>query len=281
MRNIARETQIRKPFGKTDSSIGFQPAVWISSRRSIAPREPVKGADREVEIRTYHSWAHFRELIPAWEGILRENGALSIFSTPEWLGSWWDAFGTNRQLIALTFWDADGELLGLAPLYLDESRLSPFNKKKCLRLVGDGSGDSDNLDLILRPGFEVVCCQAFLRWLVDHPRWDVCCLNTMPENSMGARVLSRQLTASKWTLSHTASPNGALSLPSSWESYVESLACDFRPLVTRYPHRLTKRFQERVYRCEDASQLSTGLDVLFSLHQNDGIRLASLAVLLP
>jgi CelD/BcsL family acetyltransferase involved in cellulose biosynthesis len=230
---------------------------------SPSTRTSAKGP---IAVSVYRCWAELRAVIPGWEDILKENEALSVFSTPEWLESWWEAFGSNRHLTALAFCDLRGKLLGLIPLYEEQQR-ARFLQSKCLRFVGDGSGDSDNLDLILRPGFERECCRAFLGWLADHPAWDLCCLNTTPGGSAGMHALLQELAVAKWPSILTETPNAAILLPATWQSYVQSLEGTFRPLVTRYPQRLAQRLQARIYRCEHLEQLSAALDLLFALHQ--------------
>lgn len=262
MTSAQNKFNVIKPSAFLNAGVGAGNREVVSS-----PERVVSVEDQSIRITAYYSWAQLEERIPAWENILNENPASSIFSTPEWLGSWWKAFGSNRQMVALAFSNGSGELVGLAPLYLDDSRRVPFGRLKCLRLVGDGSGDSDNIDLIIQPGFEKACAQALLRWLVDQPDWDVCCLNTLPENSTAARALLRELKAAKWPLMPGTCRNAAIHLPITWQSYVETLAPDFRALVTRYPRRLANRYQVRIYRCEDSSQLPGGLEVLFTLHQ--------------
>jgi CelD/BcsL family acetyltransferase involved in cellulose biosynthesis len=233
-----------------------------AARFSLETVVDVEG--QPIRITSYRSWAQFEEIVPAWENILDENPRLSIFSTPEWMGSWWKAFGGGRQLVALAFLNETGELLGLAPLYRDDSL---FGRVKCLRLVGDGSKDSDNLDLIIRPGSEKACVQSFLGWLADQPDWDFCCLNTVDENSLAVNTLMRQLKARKWPMVLAPSHKAAVHLPGTWESYVKSLNSDFRPLVTRYPQRLSNRYKVRVSRCEHYSEICERLEALFSLHQ--------------
>src|ERR1041384_4445474 len=146
-------------------------------------RKFMKPENHILRVTTCHSWEKLEEWIPSWDAILQENQSLSIFSTPEWLGSWWKAFGKNKRMIALAFSTEGNALVGLAPLYLDEVQCPPFGKLACLRFVGDGSGDSDGLDVIARPGFEGSCAQALLGWLTGHQKWDVCSLNTLAQNS--------------------------------------------------------------------------------------------------
>ena len=232
------------------------------------PSRKFSGTDSQaMQVSEYCSWEQLQEQIPSWEAILRDNASLSIFSTPEWLGSWWKAFGSSKRMHALAFSIKDNSLVGLALFYFDKIHSPVFGKLTRLRLVGDGSGDSDNLDLIFQPGFEKACSQALVHWLTKHRNWDVCSLNTFPENSQAAAALIREAKRVNWMCVSENSPNSAIPLPDSWPLYVESLAPCFRPLVTRYPRRLGQRHQVRFRRCENADDLSGMLEILFSLHK--------------
>lgn len=244
--------------------------AWVDQGdMSSSPSSPkaMNAKDQSIHIWMYSSWAQLEERIAGWQNILNENHELSIFATPEWLGSWWKVFGLNKQMVTLAFTNESGELRGLAPLYLDHSRDPVFGNLDHLQLVGDGSGDSDNLGFIIQQGSEEACMQAFLRWLEDQTGWDTCCLNRMPQNSAAARALMRQIQAVKWPLVLRTSSNAAILLPGTWQSYVETLSPSFRPLVSRYPRRLANRYHVRIHRCENFSELGPGLKVLFSLHQ--------------
>lgn len=258
MRTTATEAQVPGRLGE------LAPARDLQLVEGPAPRE---SAEPSIETRVYRSWAELKALLPAWEEILRESPALSIFSTPEWLGSWWQAFGATRRLTTLAFFDDHAVLLGLVPLYEERAEAAGLGRLHGLRLVGDGSMDSDNLDLVFRPGFERVCCRAFLDWLSRSRGWDLCSLNTLPAESVGARTLWQALSARKWPLRRTESPNAAIEFPSDWQSYLDSLTSSFRPLLTRYPRRLSNRFAVRVYRWDDPGRLPEALDLLFALHQ--------------
>lgn len=227
----------------------------------------VRVEEEAIRVTTCHYWQRLEQWLPDWEAILRENPSLSIFSTPEWLGSWWKAFGVNKQMIALILADASKTVVGLIPLYFDELRSPLLGKLAHLRLIGDGSGDSDNLDLIVRPGYERVCAIAVLNWLKNWKNWDVCSLNTFPEQSSAGVALMREIKAANWPILAGTTPNSAISLPQSWPTYVKSLSPNFRPLVERYPRRLAQRYNVRIRRWESSEELREGLDTLFSLHK--------------
>ncbi len=253
------------PLIYSNSRIGGRVEKAISSPPPPS-RKVANGENRAVRITVCRSWKQLEERTSAWEGILRENPSLSIFSTPEWLGSWWKAFGSNKQMMALAFSTESGAPVGLAPFYLGYSQSPIFGRLGSLRLIGDGSGDSDNLDLIIRPGIEGPCVQAFLRWLANRQDWDVCSLNTLPEDSAAGRHLMHEIKAAKWPFVLGNCPNSTIHLPATWQLYLESVSPDFRPLLTRYPRRLAQRYNVRIRRCEKPDDIPRGLEILFSLH---------------
>lgn len=241
-------------------TLGIVPSSGLQPERVVGVKHRVIGCT------TLSSWEQLEGWIPAWEEILRQNPSLSIFSTPEWLGCWWRTFAANRQMVTLAFIAEDGDLAGLAPFYVDYIE-TPFRKKLShLRLIGDGSGDSDNLDLIARPGLEGACAQALFRWLDENRAWDVCSLNTLFKDSLTVNALANELEQACWTVTSETCPCSAIHLPGSWAEYVEQLLPEFRPLVTRYPRKLERQYQVKVRRCECFADLETGLDALFSLH---------------
>jgi CelD/BcsL family acetyltransferase involved in cellulose biosynthesis len=249
----------------------------ISKKAPVSDQEPVSPSElrsrgltrtrnRTIRVTTCRSWEQLEERIPGWEAILRENQSLSIFSTPEWLGSWWKAFGSEKQMTTLAFSNEDNALMGLAPLYVEDITSPVFGKLAHLRFIGDGSGDSDNLDLIVRPGFKNVCAQALLHWLAQHQDWDLCSLNTVSENSVMSSALMNELERTNWPFISGTCPNSKINLPESWLQYVQRLSPNFRPLVTRYPHKLARRYEVRIRRCEERNDLPTALEAFFSLH---------------
>lgn len=236
-----------------------------------APSQEVKETDLKSDqamlTTTYFSWSSLGEIMPGWNRILETNRTLSIFSTPEWLKSWWDAFGTNRRLVVLTFSDSNGALVGLAPMYWEFTKHPVFGRLKRLRMVGDGSGDSDNLDLILEPGWEHNCVSALISWMAQQRNCGLCLLNTLPANSLAAEVIASQLRAAKWPVRQATTPNSCIPLPSTWDVYIEGLSPKFRRQITRCRRKVESQFQTRLHRCENAAEIPVMLETLYRLHQ--------------
>jgi CelD/BcsL family acetyltransferase involved in cellulose biosynthesis len=158
-------------------------------------------------------------------------------------------------------------MVGLAPLSISAERLGWF-RFRVLRLMGDGSNDSDNLDVPVLPGYERAFSENVLTYLRQHEReWDICQLNTLPLASPTVSCLIELLRSSSWTFWERLSDTSAVDLPDSWDSYSQILLSEDRKNLVRYTRRLQTRHSLRIYRCSDASHLPACLDALFRLHQ--------------
>lgn len=222
-----------------------------------------------LEIRTYHSVDELETLRANWNDLLESYPLATTFSTLEWLIPWWRSYGTDQQLLVAGFFDKDSRLVGLAPLSLTRLRVGPAVSLRLLRLMGDGSHDSDNLDLPVRPGFEDRFSASLLHYLKNQRTlWDFCELNTMPPQSPGANAFRQLLEKEKWIVMQNDRPASAIALPATWEGYLQRLSAKERGKITYYGKRLEKKYQTRFYKCESEAQLPGCLETLFHLHQS-------------
>lgn len=219
-----------------------------------------------LSVRTCSTWDELEQFREDWNSLLLANPASSIFQTPEWLVSWWQAYGGHRNLHALMFLDSTGNVVGMALFYSDQTSFLGLTLKT-LRLVGAGSGDSDGLDFITAPGYESGCAKAFLAWFATQKELQLCALDTMPQKSLVAKCLCQHTRESGMSTDSTLTANFVIDLPPTWPQYVSSLESSFRPLLTRYPKRLQSRFTVKFSRCEDTDDLKAQLQTLFDLHQ--------------
>jgi CelD/BcsL family acetyltransferase involved in cellulose biosynthesis len=229
-----------------------------------------KGRDTNIghlTVKVFQTLDDLNELRVRWEELLTQYPESSIFSTWEWLTTWWRAFGTDRQLLVLAFEDASSRLVGLAPLSL-VTRRSLGKNWTILQLMGDGSGDSDNLDLVVAPGYAPAVVQSLLVYLEDHPGlWDFCELNTMPLSSPAASVLVTSLVDRGWAHTCFQTPCSHIPLPDLWDTYFKQLSRPTRKNYKYYLNRLEKKPNFRIHRCSRQIDLLQSLPALFELHQ--------------
>jgi CelD/BcsL family acetyltransferase involved in cellulose biosynthesis len=224
-------------------------------------------SDTKLTISVYESLESLDHLRPEWNMLLAEYAHSTTFSTYEWLASWWRAFGNEDRLLVLVFRDTSSALVGLAPMAVTTHGSFPF-RLRLLRLMGDGSNDSDNLDLPVKPGFERQFAESLLQFLRDRRReWDFGEFNTLPPKSAGASAFRDLLGLNNWVVIEKQSPASAIALPATWEEYLQQLSAKERGKIAYYSKRLEKKYHARFYRCESESQLPVCLEALFKLHQ--------------
>ena len=139
-----------------------------------------------------------------WNRLLQQVPTASIFSTPEWLLPWFNTYGAGRELLMVAMYDTACErMISLAALMLE---MAPaVRQRRTVRFVGDGSGDSDNLEILSVPGREREAISALLDFLnAEHASWDVAHFNTMPSDSTSCRELIQELQKRGWTVRQLA-----------------------------------------------------------------------------
>jgi CelD/BcsL family acetyltransferase involved in cellulose biosynthesis len=220
-----------------------------------------------LEIRTYRTLDELQAIDAGWRDLLAHYPQATTFSTPEWLISWWNNFGKDQELLVAGFF-AGSRLVALAPFSLSKFRVARTIPLCQLRLMGDGSKDSDNLDLPVIPGFEEGFAASLLHFLErERNHWDFAELNTLPPGSPGAAALCQLLARKKWVAVEKQRPASAIALPVTWEEYLKQLSAKERGKIAYYSKRLEKKYQARFYKCESDSELPYCLDTLFDLHQ--------------
>ncbi len=228
-----------------------------------------------LEPRTFSSLDELEMLRGKWNDLLESYPLSTTFCTPEWLISWWRSFGqgsaptlgNDRQLLAVGFFDDHSRLVGLAALSLTRIRVAPALSLRLLRLMGDGSHDSDNLDLPVRPGFENMFAESFLRYLKNQRTlWDYCEFNTMPPQSPGAMALRQLLVREKWIALENDRPASAIALPPTWEEYLKQISSKERGKIGLRTRRLEKKYEVCIRKCVEENELGSLLEALYELH---------------
>jgi CelD/BcsL family acetyltransferase involved in cellulose biosynthesis len=220
-----------------------------------------------LTVKVFRTIEDLDKLRVRWEELLAQYPQGSIFSTWEWLATWWCAFGADQQLHVLAFEDGSSQLVGLVPLSLI-TRKFLGKRWKILRLMGDGSGDSDNLDFVVASGYAGDVVGSLLAYLEDNADlWDFCELNTIPMGSPSAKMLMASLVGRKWIHAFAKTPCCQISLPNDWDTYFKQLSSTMRKNFKYHLRRLEKRPDFRIYRCSHQNELLQCLPALFELHQ--------------
>jgi CelD/BcsL family acetyltransferase involved in cellulose biosynthesis len=219
-----------------------------------------------LHVRSFHSINTLEMLAPKWNELLSEFESATIFCTWEWLSSWWHAFSDGQTLLVLGFFDDSEHLVAIAPLMLDD-RPVRIGRLRILRLLGDGSGDSDNLDVPVRRGYQQAVMTCLCDWLRQQAdEWDLCEFNTMPPDSAAVRLAARARDL-EWAVFQSEHPRSIVHLPETWEAYFHLLPNEDQYNLPRYLRRLKRRYCVQFRKCKMEAELPAALEALFRLHQ--------------
>ncbi|HEY7655473.1 MAG TPA: GNAT family N-acetyltransferase [Burkholderiales bacterium] len=248
------------------AAVTVAPGIAPRAAASLQKREERLPACVPPGIAVYERMESVEALRADWETLLEDFACGSPFCTWEWLTSWWRAYGGDDRLLVVAVRNESSELIGLAPLAMSARRVCGVTLRS-LRLVGDGTFDSDNLDLPVRPGCEAEFGRALLDWLARHARdWDICQLRTLPADSPMGNRLPGDLKARGWKTYTSRQPHPVVELRGSWDAYLKALSSKERGKIGSRARRLEKRYQVRVRKCAEASELDSALEALFDLH---------------
>lgn len=224
------------------------------------------GTDNSLNTQVYDNVQDLEAVRFDWDVLLAEFPHSTTFCSWEWLAPWWRAFGGHDGLRVLAVRNASSSLIGLAPMILT-SLHSLGTELRVLRLMGDGTHDSDNLDLPVRPDCEGEFSRALFEWLERQSgEWDICQFRTLPAYSLTGNRLLSHLKAIGWTVFTSSHPQTIVELPDTWQEYLKRLSSKERGKIGLRARRLENKYKVNIRKCVDQSELHSALDALFELH---------------
>lgn len=126
----------------------------------------------KLYIERVDSYEGFLKLERAWDELLRESDADNPFLTFEWMSTWWQHYGSGKELFILIVKE-NGKAVAIAPLM--KSRNILF---RVIEFIG--TGRSDYLDIIAARKKERIV-ESIMSYLLSVKReWDLINLQDLP-----------------------------------------------------------------------------------------------------
>jgi CelD/BcsL family acetyltransferase involved in cellulose biosynthesis/peptidoglycan/xylan/chitin deacetylase (PgdA/CDA1 family) len=218
-----------------------------------------------LRITRYRTWEELQELRPLWNSLLSRSASDTVFLTWQWCEAWWKNYGSGREIFVLAAWDAK-KLVAIAPLYREEARLYGQHLRR-LRLIGDGSHDSDYLDCFAEHSREGETMAAFADFLrTERKSWDWMELNGPRKGSACATVLLACAREQDWKFDTELIPCSTLSLPNNWDAYLRMLEPRFRTKMRSSLALIDNIFKSTPTLCSSENEIEIWLPSLFDLH---------------
>jgi CelD/BcsL family acetyltransferase involved in cellulose biosynthesis len=189
------------------------------------------------------------DLRDEWAPVARASR--NVFATWEWLATWWQHFGRDKQLAVGVARDADGVVRAIVPCYLWTTR-----PVRIVRFLGHNSGAE--LGPICDPRDRGIAGKL-LGWTVERTACDL----FLGEGLHPSAPWAEQLTARV----QRRSPCPVLQLEyRDWDAYLGSRSANFRQQLRRKERKLIREHGLEYRLVTGADRLDDHLDALFSLH---------------
>ncbi len=220
-----------------------------------------------LDIQIYRHWNELQGLSRQWNDLLARCTDASIFLTPEWLQPWAESYVCSGELYVVVGSDGHSDPFLIAPLQRAVRRVSLGLEFRVLRFLGDGTADSDNLNLIVEKGRTGEGVSALLDVLeARQDEWDLLELNTLVAESPVVACLEQELGRRGWTKQSGVGTHRIVPLPDSWDGYLATVSHGMRSQLRRRHRKLESEYGARFWRCENLADLPGALDDLFRLH---------------
>lgn len=172
-----------------------------------------------MKVETHQDAQVFDRLEDEWNALLDDTRPEALFLNTAWQRLWWGCLGRG-DLNVLTARDDAGQLLGIAPLFLEGSQ-----GNRTWRTIGC-IDVGDYLDLIYAPSQAEPVLRAFLDTLAsdDAPAWDAMELCSFRADSPTLKVLPDLARARGWQVeTRVQDVAPVITLPGDLETYMEAL----------------------------------------------------------
>ncbi|MBS0208300.1 MAG: GNAT family N-acetyltransferase [Planctomycetes bacterium] len=185
----------------------------------------------------------------------------------EWNSTWWRHYADRqRQLFVLLAHDAQRQLVGIAPCFVERSML----RGRRVRFLGSGEVCSDYTSLLAAPGAEQQVADNFADWLdgPGRPHWDRLDLDGQSADDLAGLALAEAMRRRHHAVEIEQQGNTwRVTLPSDWAAYVASLGRSPRSKVRKLERRMEADGGFQLCEVKSMDDFYRGFNILVELHQ--------------
>lgn len=227
--------------------------------------------NNSIQVSVINSMSEWERLSKPWNGLLTKSSSDTIFLSWEWLFSWAECYlNRNRHLFILAIY-TDGELIGIAPWYINHARGTFFTQRQ-IEFLGIPDAGSDYLDVFIKKGKDKEVAGAIYSFLLTNASsyWDCLKLDDIPANSLFLlHFLNKIEEDGKYSEISYGSFCPNIVLPKRTEDFLSGLSSNRREQFRRHWKVLQKdrNVNHRSYLSKD---IESGLRDFLNLYKTSG-----------
>jgi hypothetical protein len=261
----SNDVMLKAPAADAASAGAARPVP--ADRESNPPGSGTAANDmNELTVRLETDFCALEPLRQSWDNAVAELGG-TVYMTYDWCRTWWEFYGTGKQLRLFLFQSAE-KIVGVLPLYIDRIGIWPA-RLAVARLVGYNIPPK-TFNPPIHPAWAEKIFRSVLLRLFEEDRCDMLSFGPVSEEHVPTRTLEDVARKETGLVSGvTAEAGGVCSvfaLPKTLDQYFESLDKDERK-KRKYELRLLRRehpITEDVL--SDPARIETEFDEFARLH---------------
>ena len=221
-----------------------------------------RAADVDLRTDLVTTTHQFDDLRAQWNALA---GSIP-FRRWEWSQAWWKHCRPKRsELAILAIYDADHQLVGLAPCFSTYT----IGRGRVLCFLGSGQACSDYMTMLASPAFEDSVVQAVAEWVNENARaWDAIELDGVQVGDRQVYHLANCLRQRGfWSQSTPLESCWSIDLTAGWDAYLNRLSKATRKRMRRLLRHSIESGSVTVRRAETRDDVARGLAVLRDFHQ--------------
>ena len=207
-----------------------------------------------------------------WNNLLSRSQSDPLFMSWEWQSTWWSCFSEkeNMTLEILAAYTKDKRLVGIAPLYIKNSRTHFSLSSKRLQFIGNcwrdkGTMRTELLDFITDNALSDSVNMSFFDYIRYSMQWDELILAELPTSSATWQTLqNHSITSVFFTRIAERYKSYYLPTQKSFSEYLASLGKNTRLRIYNKRKRLNSLKNILLKNIED---IDRGFNILDRLHQ--------------
>lgn len=217
----------------------------------------------------------FESLCDSWRTLNEQSSKGNIFTSWEWLYTWWEVYQNvgSRQLYILRCCDNENKLIGIAPFQIINNPKKYFPCGKQIIMLGTGETDGSSIfgeymDLLIAPHYEAAVVKAFSDFLFKNGfLWDGLKFHQLLDDSHISLLFSKhQDSIVKTTRVHGF--RTLIELPETYKAYLMSLRKKMRNNITRTFSRLENEKEYTIDSIENVEDIDNAITILADLNRS-------------
>jgi CelD/BcsL family acetyltransferase involved in cellulose biosynthesis len=206
-----------------------------------------------TQIHEINTIEEFRNLKEEWNELLARSSSDTIFLRHEWLFTWWEVFGKDKNLFILVVRENE-KIVGIAPLMIVKTKLNLF-PVRAVKFIGEK--ESDRADFIIESDSKYAI-EAIVSYLINNSyRWDIVWLKEILEDSAMVNRLQAYLSKNGLKLwQGICSICPYISLDNNWNEFWKSLKPSLKRNLRNRNRRLSEKGEVKFERYNNGSNVN-------------------------